>query len=180
MKIKLLVIAIAAYPFSAYAEPMKFSCERFKSNCLGKACEQIYVALQKDASRQILSVKKTETVEYEINETGATEKLVGAQIDPSIQRSLTINYKNIASAYGKITLSNKDAKGNVKEMASIEPASGFYRYLLIHTDGSIKEVPIGEPYTAYFGWCNNLLQPQQAQPAAAPETAAPLTAPASQ
>jgi len=181
MKTIHLITALAIYsiPFAAHAEQLSFSCERFKSNCMGQDCYKLVSALQKDVAHQIFTVKKTEIVDYKIDATGGVETLRGEQAVPDKDRQLVIHYKYAVSEYGKIVLKNTDPKNNVKEEAQIEPTSGFYLYYLIHTDGSIKDVPIGEPYTAYFGWCENMSAPGAKLPEANPTpSAVPATAPA--
>lgn len=183
MLCSVIVLLVCATPFSAQAETLSFSCERFKSNCTGQECYKLVNALQKDTTRQIFTVKKTEIVDYKIDATGAVETLRGEQAVPDKDRQLIIHYKFVASEYGKIVMANRDPKNIMKEEAQIEPTSGFYLYYLIHTDGSIKDVPIGEPYTAYFGWCENMSAPgaklpeANPTPATVPETS-PSTAPA--
>lgn len=151
----------------AQAESFSFSCQRFKSNCTGSECDKLVTALQKDTARQIFTVKKTEIVDYRIDSTGAVETLRGEQADYSADRQLVIYYKFVTNEFGKITMKNYEPKGATKEIAQIEPTSGFYMYYLMHTDGSIKDVPIGQPYTAYFGWCQNPNAPIKT-PAATP------------
>jgi len=135
--------------------PMVFSCQRFKSKCSGASCYALVSGLQKDTGRSILDARKTEVVEYSVDVLHSIEMLKTEQVDPLLKRQLSIEYLNVENAHGKITISNKDKKGAVKEKVEITPATGFYLYYLIHTDGSIKDVPIGEPFSAYFGWCDN-------------------------
>ena len=139
----------------AVAEPMKFTCERFKSNCAGADCENLFLALHKDTEHKILTMRKTQIVEYEIERHHATEKLISLRTEEEKDVPLIIEYTHVTTPYGKLILANEDRKGDIKEKAEIEPTSGLYRYYLLHTDGSIKDVPVGEPYTAYFGWCEN-------------------------
>lgn len=141
-------------------------------------------ALQQDTTHQILTVRKTEIVDYKIDTAGAVETLRGEQAVPDKDRQLTIRYKFVSNDYNKIVMMNRDPKNAVKEEARIEPSTGAYHYFLLHTDGSIKDVPIGEPYTAYFGWCENmsapgakLPQPEKPATEAKPEPAT-STAPA--
>jgi hypothetical protein len=137
------------------ALPDKITCQRFQSNCTADACMQIIGALQKDTERKIFTVRRTETVTYTFDNTGAVEKLRGEQAVFNKQRLPVMNYKTVTTdAQGKIMLTNKDRKGNINIRVEIEPASGFYLNFFLHTDGSIKEVPVGEPYLAYFGWCS--------------------------
>lgn len=154
-----LGLLVCMTPLSAKAEILTFSCERFKSNCTGQECYKLVSALVKDTTHQIFTVKKTEIVDYKIDATGAVETLRGEQAVPDKDRQLIIHYKSVENKFGKIILTNYEPKGAIKETAEIEPTSGFYLYYLIHTDGSIKDVPIGEPYTAYFGWCENMSAP---------------------
>ncbi|MFW0778233.1 MAG: hypothetical protein ACN2B6_11020 [Rickettsiales bacterium] len=162
---------------------MKFTCERFKSSCTGTSCEKLYLALHKDVDHKILTMRKTQLVEYEIERHHAKETLVSLRTEEEKDVPLVIDYKHVETPYGKLILTNKDRKGDVKEKTEIEPTSGLYRYYLIHTDGSIKDVPVGEPYAAYFGWCEdntakgdsimNMNPVDAPVPAQKPETAIP-------
>jgi hypothetical protein len=165
----LLFVIAALLPFTAFAQaetpatapvspaplPSKITCQRFQSNCNADTCLQLVNALQKDVARKIFTVRRTEIVTYTIDETGAVEKLRGQQAVYSKDRAMVMNYKNVATdALGKIIFTNKDRKGNANMRVEIDPLSGFYLNFFLHTDGSIKEVPVGEPYLGYFGWCS--------------------------
>lgn len=175
----LLGIILFSLPFTAQAQikPQIFECQRFQSKCTGEGCYQLLDGFKKDVTKKILTVRKTETVDYVIDEAGGVETLRGEQAVPSRDRQLVMNYKFVGNEYGKIALFNKDKKGAVNIKVEIEPTTGFYYNFLIHTDGSIKEVPLGEPYLAYFGWCtgDTISQPSPADVATPPE---PATAPA--
>jgi hypothetical protein len=164
------------------ADKVTYECTRFKSNCVGASCHKIYDGLQLDTGRTILGVRKTQVVEYVIDPLSATETIKTLLADDKDRdQSLVIEYKHVLNAYGRITLSNLDSKKKIKEQARIDAASGLYSFYMLHTDGSIKDVPVGEPYTAYFGWCENKSAPgiilpdmtPQAEPA--PEAEAPAT-----
>src|SRR5262249_40632171 len=76
-----------------------------------------------------------------------------------------------------IVLENRDSHGDVKEKVEIDKISGFYDKYLIHTDNSIKDVPLGQPYVAYFGWCDVHKPDVSAAPATPPPPAVPPIAP---
>lgn len=174
MNVLLLLILLApsavwAADAAPPAQDLKktFTCQRFKSSCTGQACLQRAAELQKDTEHKILAVKKTEFVEYAIHSTQAIETLKGEQIDPTLKRALTITYTDVETTPDKIFLGNKDKNNTPKDKVEILTSTGFYLDYQLHTDGSIKEVPIGEPYAAYFGWCDGFaLPPEPAAPAA--------------
>ncbi|MCE2927884.1 MAG: hypothetical protein LW823_09645 [Rickettsiales bacterium] len=179
--------ALASFPALANEFQVTFECTRFKSNCVGAACHKIYEGLQQDTGRTILAVRKTQVVEYVIDPARAVEtiKTVLAN-DKDRDQNLVIEYQHVLSSGGRITLSNQNAKKVITERAVIDTTGGLYSFYLLHTDGSIKDVPVGEPYTAYFGWCENKSAPgaalpdmtPQSEPAAAqqPAPAAPAVA----
>lgn len=151
---------------TARGETMSFDCQRYKSKCTAKACEELANGIREDSSKKILSLQGLESVEYVVNPRMAYENRRKAEDQSLAKRKYLVNYKFIEITPAMITLSNKAPSGIEKERVQIEPTSGFYRHYILHTDGSIKDVPIGEPYQAYFGWCNNTTGKTQENPAA--------------
>jgi hypothetical protein len=169
--------ATAAAPTPAAAEPtqkFKFSCSRYQSKCLGKACDDMAAGVREDSEKKLLRFPNLEVLEYEIEPGNASESLIKGDVMALSARKYKATYKNVLITPSAITFVNKTPEGTEKDRLFIDPISGFYSYYILHTDGSIKEVPIGEPYKAYFGWCNKIdqlakpadatLAPAEAQP----------------
>jgi hypothetical protein len=151
-----LPFALAAWLASlpAQAADMGFSCQRFKSSCAGGACAAMAEGLKQDTTRSILGLRKTQRVAYRISEANAYETIETTLRGEASAKKLETRYGSVKAGETSLTLENRNAKGVVSESVEISLSDGFYSNYVLHTDGSIKEVPIGEPYIAYFGWCD--------------------------
>ncbi|MDX2113092.1 MAG: hypothetical protein SFW63_05120 [Alphaproteobacteria bacterium] len=176
-----VLAALVSFPALANEFQLTYECTRFKSKCIGTACRVIHDGLINDTERSILKVRKTQIVEYVIDPARAVEtiktELAG---DLDRDQSLVLEYRAITHRLGQITLSNHNSRGQVTERVTINTETGLYGFYLLHTDGSIKDVPVGEAYTAYFGWCENKSPagsslPETAEPAAATPAAIDTT-----
>ncbi len=158
----------------AQADAIHFTCQRFKSNCVGKACLAMAEGFKADTEHKILTLRPVEKLDYKIDEKRAVEIIRSAQDAAKAALNVSVPYEFVTLSSNLITLERKAADEQVRERVVIEIASGFYAYYAIHNDGSIKDVPLGEPYAANFGWCNQT-SAQGANPAApaAPPAAIP-------
>ena len=156
---------------SALADGASYSCKRYKSKCTGEMCYQLAEGLKRDTTRKILSATTTETVLYKVNGDQATETVTARgtiQVQNADGKYDTL-YERVIASPNNLIAENRTNNGQVSEKAEIDLVSGFYTYYALHNDGSIKDVPLGAPYTAYFGWCD--LPAASAAPAAAPVSA---------
>ena len=178
-----MAVLVAAPSFADTPEII-YECTRFKSKCTGTACDKIYAGLKLDVQRSILTMRPTQLVEYRITPQRALETIKTALADDKDRdQKLVVEYQNIKQSGDEIILANRDKKNNIREKATISTMSGLYAFQLLHTDGSIKDVPVGEPYTAYFGWCDNKSAPgasltdsaEQAESSPAPLPSPPAT-----
>ncbi len=145
-----LFFALLLFPFAAQAGELKVSCQRYESNCSGnEKCAAIADALKQDKNKELLATQRTETVHYVIGDTRATASVD----DEQSGIKYTPEFKFVTRSGNDIILENKLETGVVKEQVVIDKKLGFYAKYLLHTDGSMKDVPVGEPYSAYFGWC---------------------------
>lgn len=166
-----------ASPALADDQHLDLTCTRYKSKCAGKDCYTLANGMKADPERRILSLPGLEELRYVIAPGSAAETMIKGDELTLTKRKYQISYEQVSYGENDITISNHDAKGADKERVIIEPVSGFYAYYLLHTDGSIKDVPIGEPYRAYFGWCASGQAPATpAAPPAPPAVAAPPAA----
>lgn len=141
------------------AETLYFHCQRYESQCSGNDCYRIADGLRADTERKLLTtVQKLESVEYRIAESAAEATLDNAAPNAILTRNnkYVIRYENVDIGPNLITVEDKTGSGIVKEKVEIDKLSGFYADYIIHTDNTIRDVPIGEPYTAYFGWCEDV------------------------
>jgi hypothetical protein len=175
------IIMLVTAPALADELEATYECTRFKSKCIGTACDKIYAGLKLDVQRSILTMRPTQLVEYRITPQRALETIKTALAeDKDRDQKLVIEYLSVQQSGGEIVLANHDDKNNIREKVTINLASGLYAFQLLHTDGSIKDVPVGEPYTAYFGWCDNKSAPGAAltdSAAQAESSPAPLPSP---
>lgn len=150
----LFPLAFADAP--AEAGTLFLKCQRYESKCKAAACYQLGEALRADKDGTIYKVKITEPVQYAITADSATASLENPKLGKAKSGGqYTITYKRIPreDEPNLIVLEIRTSVGEVKERVEIDRLSGIYAHYLIHSDNSIKDVPLGEPYTAYFGWC---------------------------
>ncbi|MDX1975957.1 MAG: hypothetical protein SFT92_09850 [Rickettsiales bacterium] len=155
-----LLLATATLPSMAQAE-MVFSCQRYRSKCAGDECLTIANKLKLDTGRSMLTLVTPQTITYRINDNKAQEVI---EINGEEQR---YPYEKTESSESLITLSNLQPNGTLKEQVTINLINGIYTHYAIHNDGSIKDVPVGLPYRAWFGWCdrqNTVPAPQGVTP----------------
>lgn len=152
-----LVFALLLFPFAAQAGELKVSCKRYPSDCSGtEECNAIAEALRQDKNKEVLKSPKLETVHYVIGDTRAT-----ASIDDEASGiKYTPEFKFVTREGNNVILENKLDTGAAKERVIIDKKLGFYAKYMLHTDGSMQDVPVGEPYSAYFGWCTQTKSPQ--------------------
>lgn len=167
----LIFTLLLSHGAHAQSQEMKFSCTRYQSKCNGKQCDEIGKGFRADREKKILKLPNVEVLEYSIMPEAAQEKMIKGDASVFAMHKYTVNYKNVQMTPTSIVFSNSTPEGMQKERITIEPASGFYSYYILHTDGSIKEVPVGDPYKAYFGWCEDRSQPVAASPSFLPQAA---------
>lgn len=145
---------IAALAAPAHAEILDLKCQRYESQCSASACYHLSEALKDDKDRQIFAIQKIEEVDYHIGETEATAMLDNEFPNATLtDGKYVLPYKHVIWKDGVVVLENRTSSGMPKERVEIDPDFGFYSHYMMHTDNSIKDVPVGEPYAAYFGWC---------------------------
>jgi hypothetical protein len=143
------IFALAAT--DAQAGTLLIDCQRYESKCNGDKCYALADGLKQDTKKEVLKLQKMELVHYTIDDTRATVSVD----DEGSGIKYTPEFEFVTRDENTITLKNKTESGAAKERVVIDKVSGFYAKYLIHTDGSMKDVPIGEPYSAYFGWCED-------------------------
>ncbi len=168
-----ILFAWAASPAMA-ENKLTTHCQRYESKCTGSACYRLGSALKDDKDRHIYTMRKMDVVQYDIDPTTATATFDNATPNAKLTNGkYTIPYKHAIWRDDVIVLENTATSGVIKEKIEIERKTGFYAYYLMHTDDSIKDVPLGEPYTASFGYCQ---LPGVVLPVA-PEDEEPIAAP---
>jgi len=167
------ILYAAALAFIAtQANATASTCQRYQSKCTGQKCYALAEGLREDV-RNALAAQQMERIDYAIENGHAI-----ATVDPEakMHETYTSEFKFVAEEVGKSALENRTETGVTKERVIIEKPSGFYVHYLLHTDNSLNDVPLGEPYSAYFGWCD--LPPEITPTPAQPEVpAAPPAAP---
>jgi hypothetical protein len=152
----LLTIILCLAASAAQANTLYVHCLRYESKCTGDKCHDIAEKLKLDTKKELLHAHKMEHVNYVIQEDGAkatfSEAAANARL---VDGKYTLHFKSVQQNDAAITLENKTDTGAVKEQVIIDKITGFYIKYLLHTDNSIKDVPVGEPYSAYFGWCED-------------------------
>lgn len=155
----LLIASLAAHP--VHAATLFLRCHRYESKCKAAACYNLSDALREDKSGQIFDIKKTETVEYAIDGEHATGLLDNAAPNATWSNGkYTIAYKHSPDGSNIITMKSFTPDEKVKEQVEIDRMSGVYSHYLMHTDNTLGDIPLGEPYFAYFGWCEVIKNPQ--------------------
>lgn len=150
------IILFAAMPAQA-GNVLYLHCQRFPSKCAGQKCFEIARALkEEDENREFFSKQRLENADYEIRDNEATGTLdnVAAFAELSNGKYI-VRFKHVFQNTGNITMEHRNEAGETKERVIIDKFTGFFAKYLIHTDGSLKDVPIGEPYSALFGWCED-------------------------
>jgi hypothetical protein len=166
-------LVLSFVTFSAHAATLNLSCQRYESKCKGEKCYDNAARLKQDKEKKIFTMQHMENINYAIREDGATATFDDAKADATlVNGKYTLEFKYVTQDDAKIVLENKTDTGVVKEQVNIDKLTGFYAKYLLHTDGSLKDVPIGEPYSAYFGWCEDMTNQPPAAPQP-PETAKP-------
>lgn len=155
-RIGFFFVAALAAP-AAHAEMLELKCQRYESKCSASACYHLSEALKDDKDRQIFAIQKTEEVDYHIEDTTASAMLENEVPNATLtEGKYVLPYKHVKWEDGIVVLENKTSGGMTKEKIEIDRDFGFYSHYVMHTDSSIADVPLGEPYTAYFGWCEEV------------------------
>lgn len=156
MKKMIGVLSVAMLAASAQAETLDLKCQRYESKCSASACYHLSEALKDDKDRQIFAIQKTEEVDYHIEDASATATLENEVPNATLtEGKYILPYKHVSWKDGIVVLENRTSSGMTKEKIEIDRDFGFYSHYMMHTDSSIADVPLGEPYTAYFGWCED-------------------------
>lgn len=160
MKTLLTVLLLLGWSASAFAADNKSdnhlttTCQRYESKCAGSACYRLGSALKADKEHNIYAMQKMEVVRYNIDQNSATALFDNVTPNAKLSNGkYEISYKLVIWRNDVIVLGNEASTGVMKEKIEIDRVSGFYAYYLMHTDNTIKDVPLGEPYTASFGYC---------------------------
>mgnify|MGYP003394034070 CR=1 FL=1 len=178
-KLFFITLAGALAAGNADAKTVYLACKRYESKCSGDKCYELTAALQSNSEwRETLASQNMEPVEYIIREDGATAILSRLTTDAKLAGGkYIVEFKYVTQDPIRFILENKTDTGDVKERIIIETGSWFYVKYLLHTDRSLRDVPIGEPFSAYFGWCEDLTDkralPDVPIPAAPPAPATP-------
>jgi hypothetical protein len=150
-RLALILIFLAS---NAQAAPVTVHCQRYESKCTGAKCYTIADGLKEDTKKEVLTLQKMDKVDYMVqNNTGTEIAAVENADNPGKVEKYVTTFGTLNLDEDKTVMSNKNDAGAVREEITIDNHNGFYTRYLIHTDGSIKDVPIGEPYKAFFGWC---------------------------
>lgn len=147
MRLFLLTLLASAAVSSAQAATLLYECQRYRSPCTGEKCYHIASQLGLDTGRTLLTKVPVQHLNYIIDNMQAREQIEHNTTDITL-------YTQIDIQDNFIILSNVDASGKPFARASINKQNGVYSHYLIHNDGSIRDVPVGTPYRAYFGWCD--------------------------
>lgn len=165
-KTSLLFLATALAAPAAHAEDLNLRCQRYESKCSATACYHLSEALKDDKDRQIFAIQKTEIVDYLVKDTEAVAILENEVPNATLtDGKYVLPYKHVRWEDGIVMMENRTSSGMTKERIEIDRDFGFYAHYMMHTDKSIKDVPLGEPYTAYFGWCEDVtVRPEETAP----------------
>jgi|GEM_PF-3155003 len=167
-------------PLDTAAPDLHLQCYRFRTKCLGQQCYDIGEVMPQDPEQRHMKVAETERVEYSFLGNHAREhRLVGAE---GAKTDYYADYAGIERTPTLIKMTTKSRDGAVTDTTEIHLNNKFYAFYAIHSDGTIKEVPLGVPYTAYFGWCDtigaNTTIPAEPAAAVVESVAVPVEAPA--
>lgn len=153
-----LVLSIFLFTTSAAeANVLYLHCQRYRSTCTAEKCYQIADGLSADSEwRGSLPASKLEQLDFVVRENDAM--MITENNLPGMSRTknnkYTVLFDKIMQDPARIQMEITSDKA-VKERVSIIKRTGFYSAYMLHTDTSIKDIPIGTPYTAYFGWCDD-------------------------
>jgi hypothetical protein len=175
-RLSLLSLVVLSAP--ALADTNNLTCKRYKSKCTGETCFQIADNLKVDTAQKALPASSTETVEIKVSGDVGTETMLVRGVSAKEENSkFKTSYEYVTVTPQAITLQNRADNGRVSERMDVDLLTGFYTYYALHNDGSMKDVPIGQPYAAYFGWCDIGNGPAAA-PTPVPLDPVPVTPPA--
>jgi len=163
-----ILYAAALALIATQADAANITCQRYQSKCTGQKCYALAEGLREEV-RNALAVQQMERIDYAIENSHAI-----ATVDPEakMHETYTSEFKFVSTDAGKFALENRTETNVAKERVIIEKSSGFYVQYLLHTDNSLNDVPLGEPYSAYFGWCD--LPAEMPAPALPEAPAAPV------
>ncbi len=167
MRSALLFLCGIAIATAALADDATtYSCKRYQSQCKAGDCRKLaaQMVVRPESVQKILAAAtQLETLNYAVMLSEAKETAtnaaeapapdpLAAPTTPPAHASKSHVYEYVSKSDGGFMLENRTTAGQTKEEVNIA-ANGFYSYYLISTDGSMHDVPIGEPYVTYFGAC---------------------------
>ena len=178
MKIRFIIFTLSTLiASSASAETLYLHCFRYESKCLAEKCYQIADRLVENLEwKATLSAEKMEPIDYVVRDNSAVGITTKTSQDAKLEGGkYTVLFKSVTQDDARILLEYKNEAGFVRESVAVEKQTGFYANYLLHTDSTIKDTPVGKPYVAYFGWCEDTTATHGVY---TPKPAASKTAPA--
>jgi len=186
---KTLALALPLLIFTAsaaQANVLYLHCQRYESKCVGEKCYEIAEGLNADPEwRNALPANKLEQLDYVVHDDKAvviTDNAMRGSLKTQDSK-YTIPFNNVMQDSVRIQLEITSGSA-VKERVAVIKHTGFYSAYVLHTDTSIKDIPVGTPYKAYFGWCDDttatdgVYTPTAAKPKPDAATPADSSAPA--
>lgn len=156
-KIILTALGVFFGAGSASANVLYLHCQRYESKCVGEKCYEIAEGLNADPEwRNALPVNKLEQLDYVVHDDKAvviTDNAMRGSLKTQDSK-YTIPFNNVRQDSVRIQLEITSGSA-VKERVTVIKHTGFYSAYVLHTDTSIKDIPVGTPYKAYFGWCDD-------------------------
>lgn len=163
MKALVIFAAVSLLAVSASAkEPIELLCKAQYLRCEENECWRF------DKPEWLFNLKSffgkhTQELDFIIDEKKQLVQVNGTQYstDPELGGA-TIPYVNLKvspSSIGMTIISHRDChaggacKSAINERININRINGELLHRLISTDGSIKEVPLGDDYAQFFGYC---------------------------
>lgn len=157
MRALLAAIMLLTPSLAMAAGEINLSCQHYQSKCSASACYSAAEKFALDTDRELLKNPNIEKTFYIITADHAQAMFEATAAGAStIQGKYTLDFKYVTHAKDSITLENKLDDGTVKERVIIDKKTGFYIKYMLSTDKSLKDVPVGYPFYAYFGWCDFL------------------------
>lgn len=158
MKRLLVFIALCLTASAAEANTLYLHCLRYQSQCSGQKCLDIGEALKATANSELLKTQAKDVIDFTLEEDHGAGYL--AEDAPNAvkigENKYKITYQHVFITPETITLEHKEESGKVRGRSTIDKLTGIYMSFVLHTDGSLKDVPVGAPYTAFFGWCEDV------------------------